>query len=288
MGSFITSSLARTATVAAAFIVTGAASVNAAISYDFNSGQADFESKFNRTGGNTLNTNGLSASPGVERTTGGDTFVYYRTPLGQFTTGGDTASISYYFFGSANNSIGTNDFLGFTTNLASGNAAANTVAGVEAQLINNALTGGSTYSNTSLRVETSNGSGTGGRVATADSDTFTLPLSSGPSQWFFQTLSLTYNGSNSFDVATELFNSTNTGTVGTRLDGYTVTRTGLNALVNVPIYGGFQVFSSSGSPIRAGSADNFTATDIAAVPEPTSLAVLGLAGLLGLSRRRAL
>jgi hypothetical protein len=55
--------------------------------------------------------------------------------------------------------------------------------------------------------------------------------------------------------------------------------------VNVPIYSGFQVFSAGNTPIRAGLADNFSVT---AVPEPTALAALGLAGLVALRRRRSL
>ncbi|HEV7298452.1 MAG TPA: PEP-CTERM sorting domain-containing protein [Tepidisphaeraceae bacterium] len=276
---------------AAAVSVLSASTVSmAAFTYDFNAGQTDFTNNFSATGNNSvLPTNGLSGGGGLDRTTGGGAYVYYKTSLGQFTTAGQTASLSYYFLGSANNTAGVNDFLGFSTNIANGNPTStnntnNIVAGVKAQLVNNALVN-SAYSNTSSRIETSNNSGSG-LVATAGPTTFTLPVNgTSPAQWFYQTLSLTYNGSGSFDVATSLHNSSNTGAIGTLLDSYSVTRTGLTSLENAPIYGGFQVFSGSNSNIRAGAADNFTANEIAAVPEPTSLAALGLAGLLGLRRR---
>lgn len=297
MASFMFSSFGLASTALAAVVATGAASANAATlyTYDFNTKgtlaatQADFDANFATPAHDpAINlTGGLSGTGAIGRSTGGSAYNYYRTPIGQFTTAGQSTTASYFFFGSANILAGANDFLGFTTNTANGNATStsntNPTAGVKVALLNNALVN-SAYTNTSNRIVSRNLGGT--EVVTTDADTFVLPVDNAGAgrRWFYQTLTLTYDGGNNFTIATSLFESASNGTVGTLLDTYQTTRTGLTSLVGQDLYAGFQLFSAGGSSVRGELGDNF---EVSLIPEPASLAMLALGGLCCLPRRSA-
>ena len=301
MRSFKYSACRRASGLVAAFVAAGAVSATAAVAApvvytenfnnlttaEYNSASSRFTTPAHDPG---ISATGLSGTGAVGRSTGGGAYNYFNIPLGRFTAAGQVATAEYYFFGAANNAAGANDFLGFATNLANGNPTANTTtAGVKAQIVNNPLAS-TAYTNSSLRIET-RGLGAGATTITTDSDTFVLPVDAvapAPStrRWFFQTLSLTYNGGSDFSVATSLFNSDNTGAVGSLLDGYEATRTGLS-LLNQDVYAGFQLFSAGGVPIRGELGDNFRVTStLTPVPEPTALGLLGITGVALAARRR--
>ena len=293
MRSFMSSARRRALPVLAAYCVAGAASASAdpvVYRYEFNSTTADFDSRFATPAHDPAinTTGGLSGTGAIGRSTGSPAYNYFRTSLGQFDTAGQSATAEYYFFGAANNLGGANDFLGFGTSTTAASPTANTTtAGVKAQIFNNS----GTYTNSSLRVETRQ-LGAGTTTTTADPDTFVLPVDAvapAPStrQWFYMTLSLTYNGGSDFSIATSLFNAANDGTVGSLLDRYETTRTGLSSLANRDVYAGFQLFSSGGSPVRGELGDNFRVTStLTQVPEPAALGLLGITAVALVARRR--
>jgi hypothetical protein len=293
--------------LAAGVLATNPATAQVTYTYDFNSTTADFNSKFATPAHDPVvnATTGLSGTGALDRSTGSPAFVYFNTVIGRFTEAGQAATVQYYFFGSANNAAGSSDFLSFSTNPLNANptstSGTNPTAGVKSQIFNtltpdtdpDPAVSNSVYSNSALRLESRNmGSNP---VNTLDAETFVLPVTAATgapstSQWFFMTLSLTYNGGSDFSISTSLFNSSNTGVVGTNLESYSTTRTGLTSLVNTDIYAGFQLASTSGTPVRAGAGDNFEVTStLTPVPEPSTYVVMlgGLGALLLFRRRRA-
>jgi hypothetical protein len=227
---------------------------------------------------------GLSGSGAINRTTGGDTFVYYKNALGQFTTAGDVATVSYYWNGFVQ-ANGGNDFLAFST-ATLGNPTAAAPAGVKARLNTTNFVTGDATSTTTYQFLSSN-AGNGTLTTSTDTNSFSLstalPGGTG-AQWYFMRLSLTYNGGDSFGISSSLFNSSNTGVVGSQLDTFSETRT-ITGLANTAIYSGFQVFSAGASPTRAQLGDNFS-TSFTPVPEPTAAIMLlsGAGVLLGFRR----
>jgi hypothetical protein len=285
-------------TLAAGVLAATSASAQTSFFYDFNNTTSagireNFIVNTTSTAENQYTaTDGLNASGAINRTTGGDTFVYYRNAIGQFTNPGDIASVSYYWNGFAQGN-GGNDFLGFSTATV-GNPTAFAPAGVKARLNNTNFVSGAATSNTSYQFLTSNTSAAA--TTTTDSNTFSLSTAVGTAtaqpggtgaQWYFMTLSLTYKGGNNFDIASSLFNSSNTGAVGSELDSYSVSDQAIVGLANTNIFSGFQVYSAGGSPTRAQLGDNFS-TSFTPVPEPTAAIMLlsGTGMLLGFRRGR--
>jgi hypothetical protein len=262
------------------------ASAQAAIAYDFNTSQADFNSKFTNNavpgaGYTWQSTGGVGTAPGSGRVNGNatQTFAYYNDSLGQFVNSGDMETVSVYFLTGADNPASGNNYVGIGSNTAAATPGGS--AGFQAGISTQAGTGTDpALLNHNLRIDYRNNAPGAG----SQNDTTTFTLATG--NWYQIELALTYQGTNNFAFAINLFNWGTDGTTGGGLvDSFTGTQA-LSSQVGVNVFGGFAATTRGGGGVRTLGVDNFAAT---AIPEPSTAITLlgGLGVLLGFRRRAA-
>jgi len=223
-------------------------------SYDFNSSQANFESTFNETTGwGTLwnATSGVSGGGGLA-TDSSERAALLPDSLITFSTAGQRVVTSVAFkarvtAGATNTAGGIGLRIGInilnTPLLASGGYL---VAG---------LNSASSNSITSALMADSRNN-TPGASTTTGTDALTLA----DNNWYRLDATFTYTGGDSFSITTQVYDLGSAGTsTATLIDAFTVTRSGLTSLVNVPVYVGLQGRSAAGAGgVR--TFDNFSAT----------------------------
>jgi len=222
--------------------------------YDFNVSQAHFEETFNQTTGWPWSrTLGISETGGLE-TDSNDRAAILPDSVITFTTAGQFIKLGVSFKARAEAGTAGGDSL--RVGLSSVNTpwqnadSGHLLVGLnkaDSNTLASALTVDSRNDGTSLS--------TGG----------TQPLPLVNNNWYALNATITYDGASNFTVVTSLSDIGATGTATPALLGsYTVTRTGLTGLVNVPLFAGFQGRNTNGSGgVRV--FDNFYAGKLATV-----------------------
>ncbi len=211
--------------------------------YTFNTSQADFEAAFNETSGwGTLwdATAGTGASGGLA-TDSNDRAALLPASTITFTTAGQSAELSVSFKARVTTSSGTNTAGGESLSL--GLNRVNTPLLVSGGYLVAGVSEASSNSLTSALASASRNN-TPGTVTTTDTNALTLV----ENDWYALDATITYNGANAFTVTCSLYSLGASGTANpVLLDTYTVVHTGLDSLVGIPLYAGFQGRSASGT-----------------------------------------
>jgi hypothetical protein len=240
---------------------------------------AIFQDDFNGTVGNTINGTAPDVRPGTETWTAATTTTFVTGDYASMTSASQAAFLSWtpaagniyelsvdVIFNTTTGGIAT---LGFFDNNISTTKAPNTATAINTPWLGLRNTGGA------LLRDLTGAAGTGFAEQTTASGTTTIKVSDSPLVWKWNTIKLVLD--------TTATNWTITGYVPNASNvlvqvGTTQTYTGnggLNAVTSV----GFSTIS--GAVIQY---DNFKLETV--VPEPTSLALLGLGGLSLIRRRR--
>lgn len=266
-----------TGTFAPAFTATNAGGTSPAVTvpitittpptgtnYTFNASQADFEATFNETTGwgALWNATAGTGATGGLATDANDRAALLPAALVSFTTTGQSISLGVDFkarvtAGATNTAGGEGLRLGFnrvdTPLLASGGYL---VAGL-GESSTNSLT-------SALFLESRN------NVPGTNSTTAPTALTLVDNEWYRLQTTIAFNGGDSFTLVSRLYGLGAAGTTSpVLLDTYTLTRTGLTSLVNVPVYVGFQAKTAAGTG-GARTVDNFTAMLTPTVPVVTA------------------
>jgi photosystem II stability/assembly factor-like uncharacterized protein len=223
--------------------------------YDFNMSQAHFEETFNQnTGWPWSRTVGIGETGGLETDSNHRAAILPASVI-TFTTAGQSIKMGISFKARAEGGTAGGDALRLglgNDNTPWGNADSNhLLVG-----LNNA------YSATLASALTVS-SRSGGPSASTNS---TEPIPLVNNNWYALEATITYNGASNFTIVTSLADLGANGTAPpTRVGSYSVTRTDLTGLVNVPLYAGFQGRNTNNSGgVRA--FDNFYVGKVTALP----------------------
>jgi hypothetical protein len=221
--------------------------------YNFNVSRGNFEETYNETAGwgALWGANIGAGGTGGLATDSNTRAALLPTSTVRFTTAGQFVDLSIAF--KARVTTGTANTAGGDA-LRLGLNRANTPLLTGGGYLSGAVNRAAADSLTSvLAVESRNN--VPGTVNTGDTDILSLV----DNDWYAMDSTITYNGGSAFTVAVRLYRLGSSGTSAPVLmDSYTATRSGLDSLVNVPLYAGFQGASTAGfGGVRA--FDNFFA-----------------------------